>query len=170
MAEASEQKKDDFKYIVRLANTDIDGNKNIFIALQGVKGVGSRVAGVVAHRAGLNRTEKVGSLPDAKIEELEKLLQSYGEYAPHWAVNRQSDYETGEDIHLISTEIDISRKDDINRMKMIRCYRGIRHETGQKVRGQRTRSNGRTGLTTGVSRQRLQAGAQTPTAAAEAKK
>ena len=33
---------------------------------------------------------------------------------------------------------------------MIRCYRGIRHEQGQKVRGQRTRSNGRTGLTVGV--------------------
>jgi small subunit ribosomal protein S13 len=32
----------------------------------------------------------------------------------------------------------------------------VRHETGQKVRGQRTRANGRTGLTLGVMRQKLQ--------------
>src|SRR2546422_6033274 len=37
-------------------------------------------------------------------------------------------------------------------MKMIRSYKGVRHETGQKVRGQRTRSNGRTGLTVGVTK------------------
>ncbi len=47
------------------------------------------------------------------------------------------------------------RKDDVDMMKMIRSYKGVRHEEGQKVRGQRTRSNGRTGLTLGVMRQRL---------------
>lgn len=35
-------------------------------------------------------------------------------------------------------------------MKMVRSYRGVRHERGQKVRGQRTRSNGRTGMAAGV--------------------
>jgi small subunit ribosomal protein S13 len=47
-------------------------------------------------------------------------------------------------------------KDDINRLKMIRCYRGVRHESGHKVRGQRTRSNGRKGLTLGVSKNKNQ--------------
>jgi len=42
---------------------------------------------------------------------------------------------------------------------MIRCYKGIRHEQGQKVRGQRTRSNGRTGMTMGVIRKKLEPGA-----------
>jgi small subunit ribosomal protein S13 len=65
-------------------------------------------------------------------------------------VNRPSDWETGEDVHLFSSDVELRLRDDINRMKMIRCYRGIRHEQGQKVRGQRTRSNGRTGLTVGV--------------------
>jgi small subunit ribosomal protein S13 len=37
-------------------------------------------------------------------------------------------------------------------MRKIRCYKGIRHETGQKVRGQRTKSTGRTGTTVGVKR------------------
>ncbi len=45
-------------------------------------------------------------------------------------------------------------------MKMIRCYRGIRHEQGQKVRGQRTRSNGRTGLTVGVTKKAARLAAQ----------
>src|SRR5437899_3102049 len=44
------------------------------------------------------------------------------------------------------------RRDDTNVMRMIRSYKGVGHETGQKVRGQRTRSNGRTGLTVGVTK------------------
>jgi small subunit ribosomal protein S13 len=50
-------------------------------------------------------------------------------------------------------------RDDINYMKMIRCYRGIRHEKGQKVRGQRTRSNGRTGMAAGVIKKKAVAAA-----------
>lgn len=157
MAETGESQKEDFKYIVRLANTDLDGNKGTVIALQSIRGVGKRVAEIVAKRAGIDRLEKIGSLPDEKIEELGKVLQAYSEYVPGWAANRQNDSETGVDMHLLGVDIDLYRKDDINRMKMIRCYKGIRHEQGQKVRGQRTRSNGRTGLTMGVSRQRLAA-------------
>ncbi len=52
-----------------------------------------------------------------------------------------------------------TERDDINLMKMIRCYKGIRHEQGQKVRGQRTRSNGRTGMTMGVIRKKDEPGA-----------
>ncbi len=168
MAEAGEEKKDDFRYIVRLANTDIDGNKSIFIGLQGVKGVGNRVADVIVHRAGLNRLDKMGTLEDKQIEKIESLLKSYADFAPAWAMNRQHDFETGTDMHLIAIDIDVARKDDINRLKMIRCYRGIRHEQGQKVRGQRTKSNGRTGLTMGVSRQRAQPGAAPAAAPATA--
>jgi small subunit ribosomal protein S13 len=152
-----ESKKDeDFKYIVRLVNTDVDGNKPLVIGLQSVKGVGPRVAEIIANRANVKRTEKVGNLDDDKVDELEKLILTYGEYVPAWAVNRQLDFETGEDMHIVGVDLDIRRKDDINMMKMIRSYKGVRHEEGQKVRGQRTRSNGRTGLTLGVMRQRLQ--------------
>ncbi len=150
-----ESKKDEnFKYIVRLVNTDVDGNKPIIIGLQSVKGVGSRVAEVVARRAGVNRIAKMGTLEDKEVEALEKLITTYADYAPAWAVNRQLDFETGDDMHIVGVNMDISLKDDLNRMKMIRSYKGVRHEGGQKVRGQRTRSNGRTGLTLGVMRQR----------------
>src|SRR5438132_10998930 len=67
-------------------------------------------------------------------------------------VNRPKDWESGLDLHLVGSEVEVRLRDDINLMKMIRSYKGVRHETGQKVRGQRTRSNGRTGLTVGVTK------------------
>lgn len=151
-AEKKEVVPDDFKYIVRVANTDLDGEKTAVTALTGVKGVGTRVAEIVIRKIGYPQSKKLGLMTDGEVKKLEALLAELWEHAPEWFLNRQKDWESGEDIHEFSTELDMTLKDDINRMRMIRCYRGIRHETGHKVRGQRTRSNGRKGLTLGVSR------------------
>ena len=69
-------------------------------------------------------------------------------------MNRRKDCYTGKDLHLIGADIDLTKREDINRLKKIRAYRGIRHELGLPVRGQRTRANGRRGLALGVSRRR----------------
>lgn len=150
---------EDFRYIVRLINTDVDGTKSIVIGLAGVKGLGIRSAEVIARMAGIPRKTKIGDLPESKTEELEKLINDYAEKVPHWMVNRQNDWSSGADLHLVGVDVDLNRRDDVNLMKMIRCYKGIRHEQGQKVRGQRTRSNGRTGMTMGVMRKREEPGA-----------
>ena len=150
--EPQQTEDENFNFIVRIVNSDIDGQKRTVIGLQSIKGVGKRVAQVVAKRANVDPSVKIGSLSDEKIKEIEGLVKSYVEYAPSWAINRQMDYETGADMHLFGNDLDIIQKDDINRMKMIRCYRGIGHEGRHKVRGQRTRSNGRSGLTMGVQR------------------
>jgi len=142
--------KENFRYIVRLANTDLEGSRSVVYALSRVKGVGIRIAEIVADLAKVPRAERIGNLTDAETDTIEATLGKLGEVLPHWMVNRPHDWETGDDIHLFSSDVDLRLRDDINRMKMIRCYRGIRHEQGQKVRGQRTRSNGRTGLTVGV--------------------
>ncbi len=147
-----QQEDEDFNFIVRIANSDIDGLKRTVIGIQQIKGVGKRVAQIVVKKAGVDPSVKIGSLSDEDVAKLEQLITTYVEYAPEWAINRQLDYETGSDMHLIGNELELTKKDDINRMKMIRCYRGIRHETHHKVRGQRTRSNGRHGLTMGVSK------------------
>ena len=155
MAKAKKEQKtedENFNFIVRIVNSDIDGQKRTVIGLQSIKGVGKRVAQIVAKRANVDPAAKIGSLSDEKVKEIEDLVKSYVEYAPNWAINRQMDYESGADMHLFGNDLDIIQKDDINRMKMIRCYRGIRHEGRHKVRGQRTRSNGRHGLTMGVQR------------------
>lgn len=148
----AEGQKEDFRYIVRLANTDVDGNKSVVYGLTSIKGIGVRVAELVADLAKVSRTEKIGNLKEEETARIESILSDLGEHLPSWAVNRQKDWYTGEFVHLIGTDVDINRRDDVNRMKMIRCYRGVRHEQGQKVRGQRTRSNGRTGLTVGVTK------------------
>lgn len=150
MATENEQEKSEFKYIVRIANTDLQGEKSIVVALTGVKGVGTRTAEILADKLGLDRKSRIGDLSDKEIEEIETTLEDLPDFVPSWLLNRRKDLGTGEDVHIIASDLDVSLRDDVNLMKKIRCYRGIRHETGQKVRGQRTRSNGRSGLTVGV--------------------
>ncbi|MCJ2563685.1 MAG: 30S ribosomal protein S13 [Thermoplasmata archaeon] len=150
MATDSDKEDSEFKYIVRIMNTDLQGEKPVVVALPGVKGVGVRTAEIIVDQLELDRRARIGDLPDDKIEEIEKILKELPDVVPPWLLNRRKDLETGEDHHRIGPELGIGLRDDINMMRKIRCYRGIRHETGQKVRGQRTRSNGRSGLTVGV--------------------
>ncbi|MDQ1372450.1 MAG: small subunit ribosomal protein, partial [Candidatus Thermoplasmatota archaeon] len=150
----AKKRDENFRYIIRLVNTDVDGNKDVVIGLNSVKGVGIRTAEIIAKMAGIPRKTKMGDLSEEKTTELEKLITDYSEKVPHWMVNRQSDWSSGADMHLVGVDVEMFRRDDVNMMRMIRCYKGIRHETGQKVRGQRTRSNGRTGMTMGVMRKK----------------
>jgi small subunit ribosomal protein S13 len=149
---------DNFKFIVRMVNTDINGELSVLIGLTRIKGIGLRAAQTIAKLAGIEFGFQMGMLDDAAVAKLEETVNSYVELVPSWMVNRQHDWESGDDMHLVGIDVDIVLKDDINRMKMIRCYKGIRHERGQKVRGQRTRSNGRTGLQMGVIKKKLAPG------------
>ena len=144
--------KEDFRYIVRMANTDLDGTRAVAISLTAIPGVGIRISEAVTDLAGVSRTERLGNLSEEQTDKIEATFGNLGEAFPHWMVNRPKDWETGLDLHAIGSDVEIRRRDDINRMKMIRSYKGVRHETGQKVRGQRTRSNGRTGLSLRVAR------------------
>jgi len=144
----------DFKYIVRISNTDIDGEKNVVYGLSSIKGVGVHMATLIADKTGIARNIKIGDLKDDQIEKLQHTIDNVIEIAPGWMLNHRKYYETGEDIHLISSEIDMHLRDEINIMKKIRSYRGIRHERGLPVRGQRTRANNRKGLALGVSKKR----------------
>jgi small subunit ribosomal protein S13 len=56
-------------------------------------------------------------------------------------VNRRYDYETGQNKHLLSGDLQYTIENDIKMMKKMKCYKGVRHILGQPVRGQRTRSN-----------------------------
>ena len=100
--------------------------------------------------ASVDPTELIGNLPEPAVDGLEEMLGQLPAKVPLWMVNHPKDYATGERSHFIGADLQTSRRDQVNQMKMIRSYRGIRHERGQKVRGQRTRSNGRTGMAAGV--------------------
>ena len=150
--EKKKDRGDDFKYIVRLSNTDVDGEKNIIYGLTSIKGIGLHIAMLVTKELGLDLNKKIGNISEKEIEKIQKAIDGIQEKAPTWMLNHRKDLETGEDIHLIGPEIDMQLRDEINIMKKIRCYKGIRHERGLRVRGQKTKSNNRSGLTLGVSK------------------
>lgn len=155
--EKSKKKVDrgkDFKYIVRLSNTDVDGEKNIVYGLTSIKGVGVHMATLIAYEVGIDRYMKIGDLNDSQIEKIQEIIDNVSKNAPNWMLNHRKDLETGENIHLIGSDIDMRLRDEINILKKIRSYRGIRHERGLRVRGQRTRANNRRGLALGVSKKR----------------
>lgn len=145
-----DEEDEDFRYIVRIAQTNLDGHQTVEYALTSISGIGHRLAIIITDKAGLSRKKKVGKLTDKEIDRLADAVDQVGVESPYWLLNRQMDPEEGADGHLISMEIETAIRDDINMLKKIRCYKGIRHETGQKVRGQKTRANGRSGLTVGV--------------------
>jgi small subunit ribosomal protein S13 len=137
--------EEDIKYFVRISTTDLDGTKPVHIALTGIPGVGMHTAQVIATLAKVN---------DEEVDRIREVVDSYTSRVPPWMMNRPKDVYTGEPRHIFGTDVVMVREEDINLMRKIRCYKGIRHETGQKVRGQRTKSTGRTGLTVGVKRKK----------------
>ena len=92
----------------------------------------------------------IGNLPEPTVDGIETTLGQLASRVPKWMVNHPLEPIAGESPHYIGPDLDTRRRDDINQLKMVRSYRGVRHERGQKVRGQRTRSNGRTGMAAGV--------------------
>jgi small subunit ribosomal protein S13 len=145
---------ENFNYILRIVNTDINGENNIVQGLTQIKGIGRHMATFIADTAGIDRKIKFGNLREPEIEKIKEVIENIDEYVPTWMLNYQKDVYTGDSMHLISTDVAIRLRDDINMMKMIRSYRGVRHELGLKVRGQRSSSNGRKGLALGVSKRR----------------
>ncbi len=139
-----------FRYIVRVANTDLDGTRATALALTGVRGVGARLAEVACRLANVPAAERIGNLTEPTVEAIEATLAALPTKVPDWMVNHRHEPVLGESVHYIGGDLETRRRDDVNLMKMIRSYRGVRHERGQKVRGQRTRSNGRTGMAAGV--------------------
>lgn len=155
----------DFRYLVRIHNTDLDGKKPFGTALTYVPGVSHRMAAIVARETGIPVAQRIGKLTEEQINQVAEAISALGETVPEWMLNRRKDIETGEDDHLVGTEIQIMLREDLNRLKKIRSWRGFRHERKLPTRGQRTKANGRFGPAVGV--QRKDAG-QTGEAAAAA--
>ena len=158
--ENEEQEEDDIRYFVRVGTTDLDGTESVETALLEMDGVGRRVAKTVADEAGVEPLETLGKLDDDEVEAVKDAVQSFDEVGPSWMVNREKDRRTGEDMHIVGTDLEITREEDINRMQKISSYKGIRHRKGKKVRGQRTKSTGRTGGEVAVKVSELQAEAE----------
>jgi small subunit ribosomal protein S13 len=144
--------EEEIRYFVRVGTTDLDGTKSVRVALTGITGVGRHTSMIISRMADVDELALLGKLDEASVNRIRAAVEAYASKIPTWMANRPKDIYTGETKHLFGADVALARDEDVNLMRKIRCYRGIRHETGQKVRGQRTKSTGRTGTTVGVKR------------------
>ena len=149
--QADEDGGEDIQYFVRIGQTDLDGTKSVERALSEMDGLGRRAARIIAAKAEVDRRDVLGALDEEEIETIVELVESYADEVPAWMTNHQRDFFDGETTHEIGNELELTRRQDVNRMKKIDSYRGVRHKRGQKVRGQRTKSTGRSEGTIGVN-------------------
>jgi len=144
-----------YRYIVRIAATDIPGDLKVPYGLAMIKGVGVNLAYALCRLLGIDTEKRIGFLTDSEIAKIEQALKNPKSIGiPSWMLNRRKDYETGKDLHLIGAELIYYVRRDIEREKKIKSWRGIRHALGLKVRGQRTATTGRLGMTIGVKRRK----------------
>ena len=143
---ANKDEKSDLRYIIRVANVDLPGDKQINIALTNIKGIGRNLADALLALAGIDKQTKAGALDDDAIARLNDVVADpLAAGIPVWMINRRRDYETGEDKHLLTGKLQFTKENDLKRLQKIKSLRGLRHRRGLPVRGQRTRSNFRKG-------------------------
>ena len=148
------EEAEELKHIVRILNSDLEGKRQVHMALAGMKGVGRRTGRIFAEKAGVDPYATLGLLSDEKINDLKKVIEEASANLPVWMMNRRKDIETGLDKHIMGMDLAMTLREDLDLMKKMRSYKGIRHERGLRVRGQKTRSTGRTGAIVGVSRKK----------------
>jgi small subunit ribosomal protein S13 len=109
--------------MARIAGVEIPANKRVEIGLTYLYGIGLPTSQKILQETGIDPNIRVKNLTEEQISKLNTVIDKY--YTVEGALRRA-----------------ISQ--NIQRLKTIGCYRGIRHRKGLPVRGQRTRSNART--------------------------
>ena len=107
----------------RLLGVDIPNDKKTVVSLTYLFGVGNKTARDLCHKAAIDEDKRARDLTDQEISRLSIILER--DYTVEGPLRRQV-------------------QQNINRLRDIRCYRGIRHRLGLPVRGQRTKTNART--------------------------
>ncbi|MFW9778752.1 MAG: 30S ribosomal protein S13 [Candidatus Heimdallarchaeota archaeon] len=145
----------EYNHQLRIVGTDCPGDWLISRALTKIRGVGYRLAIQICEKAEIDPDMRCGFLTDDEVQLIEDIMASIEQWGvPIWMLNRQKDLVTGEDLHLVGTDLIDSLRVDVEREKKTRSWRGIRHYLGLPVRGQRTKTSGRKGATIGVTRKK----------------
>ena len=145
--------------VIRLGETNLDGNKKVSHAMMDIKGISFAMSKVISDISGLG-SKRISELSDHELHKIEEIIASPEKHGvPSWMFNRRKEPERGMTRHLTTSQLDLTHKNDIDRMKKVRSYRGVRHMLGQPVRGQRTRSSFRGGSSVGVVRAKGKPGA-----------
>lgn len=109
--------------MARIAGVNIPTNKRVVIALQYIHGVGPTIAQRIVEACGINPSTRAKDLTEDETKRIATELEQ--KYTVEGALRR-----------LVQS--------NIQRLKDIGCYRGLRHRKGLPVRGQRTKTNART--------------------------
>lgn len=106
----------------RIAGIDIPDDKKVRISLRYVYGIGPKLAEDALREAQVNPDKRAKDLTGEEINKIQRVLEKY------------------------NVEGNLRRliRENVDRLKRIGSYRGMRHKNGLPTRGQRTRSNGRT--------------------------
>jgi small subunit ribosomal protein S13 len=107
----------------RVAGVDIPNNKRVAVALTYIHGVGTTTARSVCQQLDFQPALRAKDLTEEDVQKIVALLDK--SYLVEGALRRQV-------------------AQNIQRLKDINCYRGLRHRKGLPVRGQNTQSNART--------------------------
>ena len=125
----------------------------MIVGLTQIRGVGYMFANTILNVLKINPNQRIGYLSPEQVNSIESIIKNpSASNFPSWFLNRRKDVETGEDKHLLTSDIAFTVRNDIEREKTSGSWRGIRHMFGLKVRGQRTRCTGRKGGAVGVAK------------------
>ncbi len=143
------------KKIIRIARKDLDASLPIERTLWKIKGIGKNFAHALRISLEFGVNKKLNELSEKEIKKLEDAIYNPEKYnIPTWLYNHRKEIETGENKHYVESNLVLKNKNEISFLKKIRCYRGIRHQFGLPVRGQRTKAHFRKGVTVGVVRKK----------------
>jgi small subunit ribosomal protein S13 len=107
----------------RVAGVDIPVNKQAWVSLQYIYGIGRNNSRKILEQAGVAPDTKVKDLTEAEVNKLREIIDK----------QYQVEGELRKEINF-----------NVKRLTEIGSYRGLRHRHGLPVRGQRTRTNART--------------------------
>ena len=133
-----EQKQQDER-MIRILSEDIEGKTRIYPGLTRIKGISWTLSNAMCRILKLEKTRKIGSLTDEELKKITDFIKN--PEVPTYILNRRADLDTGEDKHLVGSDLDLQKEFDIKRLKKIKSYKGYRHMSNLPLRGQRTRSN-----------------------------
>ena len=108
--------------MARIAGGDIPGNKQVWVSLQYIYGIGTTSSKKILSQTGITPETKVNDLTEEEVAQLREIIDR--EYRVEGEIRKEVNF-------------------NIKRLMEIGCYRGIRHRHNLPVRGQRTRTNAR---------------------------
>jgi small subunit ribosomal protein S13 len=146
------QKQEKEEALIRILSFDVPADMRVMSALTRIRGVSWSFANAVCKVLKINKNTKVSELTKEEIDEISHFIEN--PMLPNYLINRRNEREAAKNIHLIGTDLDLRREFDIKRLKKIKSYKGLRHATGQPVRGQRTKSHFRENKTVGVHKKK----------------